>query len=359
MYDLRDKLTINLANAVVLKDQTTYKYKDEKTGKFHVIKIIENFDIGENGFERFLWPEFKKMINLSAEPEIATALFVAKAKLQDLEYDCYVMEYVEGITLKEYLTQNYITVEAKKQIIRELASALEKAHSYEIFHGDLHDENIIIDKFGNVKIIDFLWYDFSPSTKRQTRDMESFHKLVEAIQKRSSEYDNRFLQLYFAICNKAKIFKGLKKQLEQLDTVSFEYGLLSDNAVSVLSMLLENMPTNFLLDQSLIQLNCRIPDKYSYPDVTGNFIDKRLLSIESRLKQLSQKNLKELKSAGFISEIRINVKNKGNDNIGPYVFDYQIDLGYKAVQLKKIDLDISILPKFSSLNFTKCIFEFE
>ncbi|RIW36363.1 Stk1 family PASTA domain-containing Ser/Thr kinase [Bacillus salacetis] len=74
------------------------------------------------------------------------------------EDDIYyiVMEYVDGLTLKQYIQKNSpITVEKTIDIMRQLASAISHAHQNHIVHRDIKPQNILIDHDGTVKITDF------------------------------------------------------------------------------------------------------------------------------------------------------------------------------------------------------------
>lgn len=66
-----------------------------------------------------------------------------------------VMEYVEGVTLKEYLREHRLTLKAALEIAVRLADALQHAHSRNIIHCDIKPQNILIDKDLNPKIADF------------------------------------------------------------------------------------------------------------------------------------------------------------------------------------------------------------
>ena len=67
-----------------------------------------------------------------------------------------VMEYVDGMTLKQYIQQySPIPVEKTIDIMKQLASAIAFAHHNSIIHRDIKPHNILMDREGNVKITDF------------------------------------------------------------------------------------------------------------------------------------------------------------------------------------------------------------
>ncbi|MBM7692316.1 serine/threonine-protein kinase [Peribacillus deserti] len=75
-----------------------------------------------------------------------------------VEDDIYyiVMEYVKGLTLKQYIQRNYpIPVEKALDIMEQITSAISHAHQYGIIHRDIKPQNILIDDHGTVKITDF------------------------------------------------------------------------------------------------------------------------------------------------------------------------------------------------------------
>ena len=68
---------------------------------------------------------------------------------------CIVMEYVDGITLAEWLATNP-SHSARQRAMMQLLDAMEYIHSLQLVHHDLKSSNILITRNGqNVKLIDF------------------------------------------------------------------------------------------------------------------------------------------------------------------------------------------------------------
>ncbi len=66
------------------------------------------------------------------------------------------MEYIDGITLEDHIkAKGKLSSDESIHIIKEVLNVLEFAHSKGIYHRDIKPSNIMLDKSGNVKIIDF------------------------------------------------------------------------------------------------------------------------------------------------------------------------------------------------------------
>jgi serine/threonine-protein kinase len=67
----------------------------------------------------------------------------------------FVMEYVEGVTIKEYLDKHQ-TMEEKEalRIVLAIAEALKHAHERGLIHRDIKPENVILTRNGGVKLAD-------------------------------------------------------------------------------------------------------------------------------------------------------------------------------------------------------------
>jgi serine/threonine protein kinase len=67
-----------------------------------------------------------------------------------------VTEHVEGQTLNQWMNDNpKPNIETVRDIVVQIAKGLQAFHRQEMVHQDIRPNNIMIDKFGTVKIIDF------------------------------------------------------------------------------------------------------------------------------------------------------------------------------------------------------------
>lgn len=69
---------------------------------------------------------------------------------------CVAMEYVDGQTLAQWMTDHpRPSLHEVRDIVEQIARGLQAFHRKEMLHQDLRPENIMIDRQGTVKIIDF------------------------------------------------------------------------------------------------------------------------------------------------------------------------------------------------------------
>ncbi|SFL98255.1 serine/threonine protein kinase [Gracilibacillus orientalis] len=67
-----------------------------------------------------------------------------------------VMEYVDGMTLKQYIQLHApIEVEEVIEIMTQVTSAITHAHENGLIHRDIKPQNILIDPYGQIKVTDF------------------------------------------------------------------------------------------------------------------------------------------------------------------------------------------------------------
>ncbi len=66
-----------------------------------------------------------------------------------------VMEYVEGRSLKDLMSEQRLEPESALKIAHSVARALKFAHDQKVMHRDIKPANILIDRQGRVRILDF------------------------------------------------------------------------------------------------------------------------------------------------------------------------------------------------------------
>lgn len=126
-------------------------FKAQRYGKWFILKGLKPEHQHKEVYVSLLTKEFELGVRMD-HPNIVHTF----SKENDpVAGPCIVMEYVDGLTLKKYLTQNPSCI-ARKRIMRELIEAMAYYHSLQIIHRDLKPDNILITRNGhNVKIIDF------------------------------------------------------------------------------------------------------------------------------------------------------------------------------------------------------------
>ena len=109
-----------------------------------------NFEDDEHFIEQFLHEEWA---GKRIESPYVLQVITPRQKPRSLYY---VTEFLEGITLREWMKQNPLpSVDVVIPIVEQIAKGLRAFHRLEMLHQDLKPENIIISPQGKVKIIDF------------------------------------------------------------------------------------------------------------------------------------------------------------------------------------------------------------
>lgn len=65
------------------------------------------------------------------------------------------MEFIQGISLRQYLLRNLISLKHALELVLEISMALCHLHAHGVIHRDLKPENILVTESGGVKVIDF------------------------------------------------------------------------------------------------------------------------------------------------------------------------------------------------------------
>ncbi|MDD4142303.1 MAG: serine/threonine-protein kinase [Bacteroidales bacterium] len=126
-------------------------YKAQRYGKWFVLKGLKPQFRDDLIYRELLAKEFEVGIQLD-HPNIAKCF---GKEYDPVVGDCIILEFVDGVTLKEFLSSDHPKSVLVK-IVNELLDAMIYYHSKQLIHRDLKPDNILITRNGNnVKIIDF------------------------------------------------------------------------------------------------------------------------------------------------------------------------------------------------------------
>ena len=141
-----------------------YKAYDNIDDRIVAIKILKEEFLANEEFRRRFKNESKAIAVLS-HPNIVKVYDVSFGdKLQYI-----VMEYIDGITLKEYIEQQkVINWKEALHFTTQILRALQHAHDKGIVHRDVKPQNIMLLQNGNIKVADFGIARFS---RNETRTM--------------------------------------------------------------------------------------------------------------------------------------------------------------------------------------------
>lgn len=187
---------------------SVYKVADQfEYGKVLALKKIKSDVISSKAINVFKH-EFKFLISL-VHPNLV--------KVHDFDIDketdelFFTMEYIQGNSLFKSLKESFSWEKVENDLI-QAARALSYIHSKEVIHYDIKPDNIFIDDYGKLKIMDF---GFAGS--KNTNEVRGTMQFIapELIQKKNITHKIDFFSLgvtfYFSITGKLP-FKGKDKQ---------------------------------------------------------------------------------------------------------------------------------------------------
>ena len=129
---------------------TVYKARDEQLQRVVAIKIprsgVLETDEDEDRFVR----EARNVAQLQ-HPGIVTIYSVGRSD----SFPYLVSEFVEGVTLAQYLTAKQLSVRDGAKLIHDVALALQHAHEHGVIHRDLKPSNIMLSPDGAPRLMDF------------------------------------------------------------------------------------------------------------------------------------------------------------------------------------------------------------
>ena len=133
-----------------------YKVKADD-GKYYAIKCFTKKSLTINqryslisDFLLNLGSSIPYLIHFSYFPE-----GIKTRKIPDVYFPVLKMEWIDGVTLNQYISTHIDDSRAIRSLGNRIADAVAKLQAVGIAHGDLSGDNIIIDNKGNVRFVDY------------------------------------------------------------------------------------------------------------------------------------------------------------------------------------------------------------
>ncbi len=122
-----------------------------RNGRWWVLKSLEEKVRNTEPFVSMLRKEFDIMASLQ-DPNIVNVVSIEEVDKLGL---CIVMEWIDGVTLGEWLKQPHSKKE-KLRVLHQLITTLAYVHQHQTAHRDLKPSNVMVTHRGNnLKLIDF------------------------------------------------------------------------------------------------------------------------------------------------------------------------------------------------------------
>jgi serine/threonine protein kinase len=150
-----------------------YRALDLKLDRDVALKVLSSELVADEARKARFIQEARAAAGLH-HPHIATVFEIDEADGTTF----IVMELVEGVKLRQILSQGRMPVSRAITLAAEVADGLGRAHQKGVIHRDLKPENIMVTEDGHAKIIDFgLAKLVEPFAGRHGSDLETAGRL--------------------------------------------------------------------------------------------------------------------------------------------------------------------------------------
>ena len=127
-----------------------YKARQKALNRFVALKILAPERSTDSGFAERFTAEARMLASLN-HPNIVTIHDFGESG----GFYHLVMEYVDGVNLRQAMTAGRFTPEQALAIVPPVCEALQYAHDHGVVHRDIKPENLLLDQQGRVKVADF------------------------------------------------------------------------------------------------------------------------------------------------------------------------------------------------------------
>ena len=302
-----------------------YKAMDHKLNRFVAVKVLKPEFREDATFVKKFRSEAQAAAGLT-HPNIVNVFDVG----DDEGVYYIVMELIEGITLKEYISKKgKLSVKEATSIAIQVSMGLEAAHNHGIVHRDVKPQNIIISTDGKVKVTDFGIARAASSNTISSNVMGSVH--YSSPEQVRGGYSDEKSDIYSLGITLYEMVTG-RVPFDGDTTVAIAIKHLQEEMVPP-SVYTENLP--YSLEQIILKCTQKsvgrryekmedvIADlKHSLIDPQGNFVTLSSVDNEAKTVVISDEELGEIKNTPRASSKKSDVEDL-EDEI--YDTDYDSD----------------------------------
>lgn len=180
-YELLDVLGVG-GMAVV------YKAKCHRLNRLVAVKVLKP-ELAADADIRARFHGESKAVGMMSHPNIVNVYDVN----QDGDIDYFVMELVDGITLKQYIHRRGGVLNWREALhfSVQILEGLDHAHSRGIIHRDVKPQNIMVLRDGSVKVADFGIATIADAQKTMTQEALGSVHYISPEQAKGSAVDER------------------------------------------------------------------------------------------------------------------------------------------------------------------------
>ncbi|MBS6161204.1 MAG: Stk1 family PASTA domain-containing Ser/Thr kinase [Firmicutes bacterium] len=294
-----------------------YKAKDHKLNRFVAMKVLKAEFSADTNFIRKFQREAQAAAGL-AHPNVVNVFDVG----EDQGINYIVMELVEGITLKDYISKKgKLTVKEATSIAIQVSMGLEAAHNRNIVHRDIKPQNIIISTDGKVKVTDFGIARVASSNTISTNAMGSVHySSPEQVRGGYSDFKSDIYSLGITMY---EMVTG-RVPFDGDTTVAIAIKHLQDEMIPP-SQYVGNLPHS--LEEIILKCTQKSPDrrystlaelindlKHSLIDPDGNFVNLTPLSNHAQTIMITPEEMKEIQESAYNQKSRYEDDDEDDDD---------------------------------------------
>lgn len=297
-----------------------YKAMDHKLNRFVAVKVLKPEFREDTTFIKKFRSEAQAAAGLT-HPNIVNVFDVG----DDGGVYYIVMELIEGITLKEYISKKgRLSIKEATSIAIQVSMGLEAAHNHGIVHRDVKPQNIIISTDGKVKVTDFGIARAASSNTISSNVMGSVH--YSSPEQVRGGYSDEKSDIYSLGITLYEMVTG-RVPFDGDTTVAIAIKHLQEEMVPP-SVYTPDLPysleqiilkcTQKSVDRRYSQMEEVIADlKHSLIDPQGDFVKLTTVDNDAKTVVISEEELGEIKSTpkqSLKQEIEALEKEEYNDN---------------------------------------------